>query len=131
MLIRLSAMTPKPTQRYMPSSPGRPTRGCRWKDLCRRHGFSEGSYYLWRSKFGGVSVSDAKRRKELESENGRLKKLLTRVVGNRRQQIPYEVDTAALPGCPRQHRAGRLLQAVTARRTPFRPRFTRLRKNAA
>jgi len=46
------------------------------KDLCRKHGFSEGSYYLWRSKFGGMHVSDAKRLKELESENGRLKKLL-------------------------------------------------------
>jgi putative transposase len=28
------------------------------KDLCRKHGFSEGSYYLWRSKFGGMSVSE-------------------------------------------------------------------------
>ena len=46
------------------------------KDLCRRHEFSEASYYLWRSKFGGMSVSDAKRLKELETENGRLKKLL-------------------------------------------------------
>ena len=39
------------------------------KDLCRKHGFSEASYYLWRSKFGGMSVSDAKRLKELEIEN--------------------------------------------------------------
>ncbi|VWB70664.1 transposase IS3/IS911 [Burkholderia lata] len=46
------------------------------KELCRRHGFSEASYYLWRSKFGGMSVSDAKRLKELEVENARLKKLL-------------------------------------------------------
>ena len=46
------------------------------KDLCRRHGFSEASYYLWRSKFGGMTVSDAKRLKALEQENGRLKKLL-------------------------------------------------------
>jgi putative transposase len=46
------------------------------KDLCRKHGFSEASYYLWRSKFGGMSVSDAKGLKELEIENGRLKKLL-------------------------------------------------------
>jgi putative transposase len=46
------------------------------KELCRKHGFSEGSYYLWRSKFGGMSVSDAKRLKELEIENTRLKKLL-------------------------------------------------------
>ncbi|MBS0164290.1 MAG: transposase, partial [Nitrospira sp.] len=30
------------------------------KDLCRRHGFSEASYYLWRSKFGGLDVSDVK-----------------------------------------------------------------------
>ncbi len=46
------------------------------KELCRRHGFSESSYYLWRSKFGGMDVSDAKRLKALESENVRLKKLL-------------------------------------------------------
>ncbi len=46
------------------------------KDLCRRHGFSEASYYLWRSKFGGMSVPEAKRLKELEIENSRLKKLL-------------------------------------------------------
>ncbi len=46
------------------------------KDLCRKHGFSEASYYLWRSKFGGMSVPEAKRLKDLETENGRLKKLL-------------------------------------------------------
>lgn len=46
------------------------------KDLCRRHGFSEASYYLWRSKFGGMSVPDAKRLKDLEAQNARLKKLL-------------------------------------------------------
>ena len=46
------------------------------KDLCRRHGFSEASYYLWRSKFGGMSVPDAKRLKDLESENARLKRLV-------------------------------------------------------
>ncbi len=46
------------------------------KELCRKYGFSEASYYLWRSKFGGMSVPDAKRLKELETENSRLKKLL-------------------------------------------------------
>jgi putative transposase len=46
------------------------------KDVYRKHGFSEASYYLWRSKFGGMSVSDAKRLKELETENARLKRLL-------------------------------------------------------
>lgn len=45
-------------------------------ELCRRHGFSKACYYLWRSKFGGMSVSDAKRLKELELENTRLKRLL-------------------------------------------------------
>jgi putative transposase len=50
------------------------------KELCRRHGFSEASYYLWRSKFGGMSVSDAKRLKELETENSRLKKLLAKAM---------------------------------------------------
>ncbi|OLI64057.1 transposase, partial [Xanthomonas oryzae] len=49
-------------------------------DLCRRHGFSEASYYLWRSKFGGMSVPDAKRLKDLEAENTRLKKLLAEQV---------------------------------------------------
>lgn len=46
------------------------------KALCRKHGFSEASYYLWRSKFGGMSVPDAKRLRELEAENAKLKKLL-------------------------------------------------------
>jgi putative transposase len=46
------------------------------KDLCRRHGFSEASFYAWRSKFGGMDVADAKRLKALEAENARLKKLL-------------------------------------------------------
>ena len=45
-------------------------------ELCRRLGFPVASYYLWRSKFGGMNVSDAKRLKELEAENARLKRLL-------------------------------------------------------
>ena len=44
--------------------------------LCRKYAFSEASYYLWRNKFGGMNVSEAKRLKELETENARLKKLL-------------------------------------------------------
>ena len=46
------------------------------QELCRKHGFSDASFYLWRSKFGGMDVSDARRLKALESENARLKKLL-------------------------------------------------------
>ena len=51
-------------------------RGVAVKELCRKHGFSEASYYAWRSKYGGMDVSDAKRLKALETENRRLKKLL-------------------------------------------------------
>ncbi len=50
--------------------------GVATKELCRRHGFSEASFYAWRSKYGGMEVSEAKRLKALEAENARLKKLL-------------------------------------------------------
>ena len=50
--------------------------GQRTADVCRRHGISEGTFYKWKSKYGGLQVSEAKRLKALESENGRLKKLL-------------------------------------------------------
>ncbi len=46
------------------------------KELCRKHGFSDASFYTWRRKFGGMEVSDAKRLRELEAENAKLKKLL-------------------------------------------------------
>jgi len=45
-------------------------------ELCRKHGFSDASFYKWRAKYGGMDVSEARRLKELESENGKLKKLL-------------------------------------------------------
>ena len=46
------------------------------KELCRKHGFSEASYYGWKAKFGGMKVSDAQRLKALEGENAKLKRLL-------------------------------------------------------
>lgn len=46
------------------------------KDICRKHGFSDATFYTWWRKFGGMSVPDAKRSHELESENAKLKKLL-------------------------------------------------------
>lgn len=45
-------------------------------DLCRKHGISDATFYRWRSKFGGMEVSEAKRPKRLEDENATLKKLL-------------------------------------------------------
>ncbi len=46
------------------------------KDLCRKHGFSDATFYKWRGRFGGMEASDARRLRELESENAKLKKLL-------------------------------------------------------
>ena len=46
------------------------------KELGRKHGFSDASFYKWRAKYGGMNVSEARRLKELEGENGKLKKLL-------------------------------------------------------
>jgi putative transposase len=46
------------------------------KELCRNGGFSDATFYKWRSKFGGMEISDARRLKELEGENAKLKKLL-------------------------------------------------------
>lgn len=43
------------------------------KDVCREHGISEGTYYRWKAKFGGLEVSEARRLRELEQENRRLK----------------------------------------------------------
>ena len=45
-------------------------------DLCRKHGISEATFYTWRSKYGGMEVSDARKLKALEEENRKLKKLL-------------------------------------------------------
>jgi putative transposase len=45
-------------------------------DLCRKHGISDATFYTWRSKYGGLEVSEAKRLKALTDENVKLKKLL-------------------------------------------------------
>jgi putative transposase len=50
--------------------------GMKVSDLCRKHGISEPTFYAWKSKFGGMSIPDARRLKQLEEENARLKKLL-------------------------------------------------------
>ena len=45
-------------------------------EICRRHGISDATFYTWRSRYGGMEVSDARRLKTLDDENRRLKKLL-------------------------------------------------------
>jgi len=60
--------------------------GASMSDLSRRHGVAENTLYRWKSKFGGMEVSEAKRLRELEAENARLKRLLAEA----------ELDKAAL-----------------------------------
>ena len=50
--------------------------GAATAELCRRHGISEQTFYTWKKKYGGLDVSDARRLKQLEEENGRLKRLV-------------------------------------------------------
>ncbi|CAI3242085.1 Mobile element protein [Desulfovibrio diazotrophicus] len=50
--------------------------GVRVVDLCRQNGISDATFYKWRSKFGGMQVPDAKRLRQLEDENARLKRIV-------------------------------------------------------
>ena len=50
--------------------------GTKTADLCRKHGMSDATFYKWRSRYGGMEVSEAKRLRALEDENRKLKKLL-------------------------------------------------------
>ena len=49
--------------------------GVQVKDICRKHGISDATYYNWKSKYGGMSASDLKRMKEMESELSQLKRM--------------------------------------------------------
>ena len=49
--------------------------GMKVKDLCRKHGISDATYYNWKAKYGGMSASELKRTKELEAENAKLKRM--------------------------------------------------------
>ena len=50
--------------------------GIKVADVCRKHGISDATYYSWKAKFGGMSVSEAQRLRALEAENAKLKRLL-------------------------------------------------------
>ena len=60
--------------------------GAKTADLARKHGVSEGTLYNWKAKYAGMTVSEARRLKELEQENAKLKRLLAEA----------ELDKAAL-----------------------------------
>lgn len=75
-------------------------------EVCRRHGISETTFYRWKAKFGGLAVSDTKRLRRLEAENGRLKRLLAEA----------HLDNAALKDLPEKK-----LVTPAARRRAHRP----------
>ena len=50
--------------------------GAQVSELCRKHGMSDATFYKWKARYGGLQVSDVRRLKDLEAENGKLKKLL-------------------------------------------------------
>ena len=50
--------------------------GAKTSDICRQHGISAATFYTWRSKYGGMDVSEAKRLKQLEEENAKLKRIV-------------------------------------------------------
>lgn len=104
-------------------------------ELCRRHGFSEASYYLWRTKFGGMNVSDARRITELEAENGRLKRLLAEAMlenevtkevlrksgertGQTRTGAPHDQQRTERTLLVAHHRYERQCSALRTRRRP-------------
>ena len=60
--------------------------GAKTKELCRKYGISEATFYNWKAKYSGMTVSEARRLRELEAENAKLKKLLAE----------SELDKAAL-----------------------------------
>ena len=60
--------------------------GAKTKELCRRHGISDATFYNWKAKYAGMTVSEVRRLKELEAENSKLKRLLAEA----------ELDKAAL-----------------------------------
>ena len=60
--------------------------GAKTKELCRKYGVSDATFYTWKAKYSGMTVSEARRLRELEAENAKLKKLLAE----------SELDKAAL-----------------------------------
>ena len=79
--------------------------GAKTADLARRQGVSEATIYNWKSKYGGLEVSEARRLKELESENAKLKRLVADLsLDCRHSCSPFNVTTAASSAGARQVR---------------------------
>lgn len=89
--------------------------GAKTADLARRHGVSEATIYNWKSKYGGLEVSEARRLRELESENAKLKRLLADtmldnvalkdLLTKNSDARRYAGSCGSSPGLPRDERA--------------------------
>jgi len=80
--------------------------GAKSTDLCRRHGISEQTFYRWKAKYGGLEVNEARRLRQLEHENGRLKRLVADLTLDN-QAVKELVGKKA--GCPWPQRITLLL----------------------
>jgi len=79
--------------------------GAKTADLARRHGVSDATIYNWKSKYGGLEVSEARRLKELESENAKLKRLLADAMLDKAARVgqpaaPVRLSPFAYPAAP-------------------------------
>jgi putative transposase len=62
--------------------------GVKVQDLCRQHGISDATYYRWKSKYGGMEASDIKRLREVEAENGKLKRMFADLALENGARVP-------------------------------------------
>jgi putative transposase len=69
-------------------------------EVCRKQGVSSATFYKWKAKFGGLEVSEAKRLRALEDENGRLKRMLADAT--RRPEIDVSRSAPGIRGCSRR-----------------------------
>ena len=69
--------------------------GAKVSELCRRHGISDATFYTWRSKYGGLEVSELRRLRQLEEENRRLKS----IVADQALGLRARKDVLAKNGC--------------------------------
>ena len=84
-------------------------------EVCRKHGISEPTFYAWKAKFGGMSVSDAKRLKQLEDENAKLKKLLAEAM------LDNAVLKVAATPIDRTEKHRHVWRGTAAGASPWRP----------
>ena len=72
--------------------------GAKVSELCRKHGMSDASFYKWKAKYGGLQVSEVRRLKDLEVENGKLKKLLAEQMLDNRVCFAYPAGQRIMRG---------------------------------